>query len=205
MTDQWDDYYRQAPPRQPPPEYGQQPPPFGYAPPDVQAHRQAAYTETQRHRRGGLRVFAAVAAVVLFAAVIAGALTLTRRAHLAAAAAPVSCHQQYQAWKTGPAKAAEKRLAKALDSLQSAGDDLVLTTDGLKRAGRIAHQLQAYPMPACADPAGYWKKTLADIRASGDNASTSSGLGAVLLAMAPLKKAPALEKKLGAELKTTTK
>lgn len=149
-----------------------------------------------------IRALPALAAVVALTACGSHVASTTAAA---APAATESCHQQYEAWKTGPAKAEAKKLAGALRALQSAGEDLVLVTDSLKRAGRIAHQLQAYPMPACADPAGYWRKTLADIRAGGDNASTSSGLGAVLLAMAPLKKAPALERKLAAELKTTTR
>lgn len=147
------------------------------------------------------------------AALAAGAALTACGSHAAsttAAATPApaetqSCHQQYLAWKTGPAKAKGKQLARALDSLQSAGDDLVLMSDGLKRAARIAHQLQAYPMPVCADPAAYWKKVLAGIRAGGDNASTSTGLSAVILAEAPLKKVPSLENKLTAELKTTTR
>jgi hypothetical protein len=87
--------------------------------------------------------------------------------------------------KTGPARAEARQVTEALGALQSAAEDLVLMTDALKRSARAAHQLHAYPMPTCADPAGYWKKSLADTRAGADNASTSSGLGAVLLAMAP--------------------
>lgn len=127
----------------------------------------------------------------------------TTAAAAPATTAPPSCHQQYTAWKTGPARAKAKQLTSVLGALQSAGEDLVLLTDALKRSARVAHQLQAYPMPACADPAGYWRKMLADIRAGGDNASTSSGLSAVILAMAPLKQVPPLERKLGAELKAT--
>jgi hypothetical protein len=125
----------------------------------------------------------------------------------AAPATPASCHQQYKAWKTGPAKAEAKKLAGALKSVQSAGasDDLVLIESGLKRSGRIAHQLQALPMPACADPKGYWKRSLADIRASGDNAGTASGLMGLIAAEVPLKKVPPLTTKLGAEIKHTTK
>jgi hypothetical protein len=58
----------------------------------------------------------------------------------------------------------------ALNGLQSAGksDDINLMRGALRRAGILAHQLQAYPMPRCADPAGYWAQTVADIRADGD-------------------------------------
>ena len=60
------------------------------------------------------------------------------------------------------------------------------------------------PMPGCADPRGYWNEILARIRASGDNASTSSGLSGLLAAEAPLQDVPGMETKLGAELKKTT-
>jgi hypothetical protein len=125
----------------------------------------------------------------------------------AAPATPASCHQQYKAWKTGPAKAEVKKFAGAIKSLKSAGasDDLVLISSGLKRAGRIAHQLQALPMPPCADPKGYWTRMLADIRASGDNAGTASGLVGLIAAEVPLKKVRPLTTKLGTEIKHTTK
>lgn len=60
------------------------------------------------------------------------------------------------------------------------------------------------PAPACADPHGYWRQILARIKAAGDNAGTASGLTGLILAEAPLKAIPALEKKLDAELKRTT-
>jgi len=59
-------------------------------------------------------------------------------------------------------------------------------------------------MPACADPHGYWKQILTRIKAPGDDAGAASGLTGLLLAEAPLKTVPGLEKKLGAELKRTT-
>jgi rhamnogalacturonyl hydrolase YesR len=55
----------------------------------------------------------------------------------------------------------------------------------------------------CADPHGYWHQILAGLQAAADNASTSSGLGALLLAMGPLQKVKAAEKKLSAEMKQT--
>ncbi|MGH3171342.1 MAG: hypothetical protein ACRDN0_36460 [Trebonia sp.] len=64
--------------------------------------------------------------------------------------------------------------------------------------------LRRYPMPACADPHGYWKAVLARIKAAGDNAGTNSGLFGLLVAEAPLRGVPALENKLDAELKKTT-
>jgi hypothetical protein len=71
----------------------------------------------------------------------------------------------------------------------------------LKKSGRAAAALRKYPMPACADPHGYWDKSLARIKAAGDNAADGSGLGALLMAEAPLKDVPGLQSKLEAELK----
>jgi hypothetical protein len=121
----------------------------------------------------------------------------------APAAAPVataSCHQQYMAWKTGPADAEGKKMESALNAIQAAGDDMVTLQSGLKHAGAIARQLQAYPIPSCADLGGYWKQILTEITAAGDNAGTATGLTA---AEVPLQKVPALESKLTMELKST--
>ena len=150
------------------------------------------------------------AAIVVMAVVVVAALALyvihRKRPSRAAAAAvtTMSCRQQYQAWKTGPARAKGKQLTRALNSVQSAGDDINLIRTRLRRAGIVAHQLQAYPMPHCADPAGYWARLLADIRAAGDNAGAVTGLVGVVAAEGPLKKVPRLERKLQRELKTTT-
>jgi hypothetical protein len=57
-------------------------------------------------------------------------------------------------------------------------------------------------MPHCADPHGYWPALLTRIQ-SAEDAGSGSGLGAILLAVAPLKRIPAIERKLGAELKQT--
>lgn len=120
-------------------------------------------------------------------------------------AKPLTCSQQYAKWKTGPAQAEGKKMEAALSTVQHANDDIVTINTGLKEAGADATQLEAYPMPACADPADYWKQTLADIKASGDNAGSATGLAALIAAEVPLKNVPALETKLTAELKTTTK
>jgi len=122
------------------------------------------------------------------------------------AAASPSCKEQYSAWKTGPALAQSKKLTRALNAVESAGnsDDFPDLTAALKKSGAAAVVLLRYPMPACADPHGYWNSILDRIRAAGDNAGTSSGLSGLLLAEVPLKDVPSFEKKLDAELKKTT-
>jgi hypothetical protein len=116
------------------------------------------------------------------------------------AAAP-SCKQQYHAWRYSPAG---KKLKADLGAVASAGaaDDIPVMLATLKTSGADAAAMD--PAPACADPHGYWKQILAHVKAAGDNAGTASGLTGLILAEAPLKGIPALEKKLNAELKRTT-
>jgi hypothetical protein len=92
-----------------------------------------------------------------------------------------------------------------LRALQAAGnaEDIKLLQAALVRAGHDAKPVEAYPPPRCADPHGYWHQILIELQAAADNASTGSGLGALLLAMGPLQKVKAAEKKLSAELKQT--
>jgi hypothetical protein len=122
------------------------------------------------------------------------------------AVASPSCKEQYSTWKKGSAGAPGKNLIAALKAVQSAGnsDDIPDLTAALKKAGTAAVVLRRYPMPACADPHGYWNSILDRIKAAGDNAGTSSGLSALLLADVPLKDVSGLETKLDAELKKTT-
>ncbi len=127
----------------------------------------------------------------------------TRSAAATHTSAPPSCHQQYKAWQNGPARTLGKQIVPALKKVQAEAstEDIPLLNKALKDSGNIARQLKAYPMPACADPAGYWTQMLGYLQAAGDNASTSSGLAGLLTAMAPLQKVQGVENKLGAELK----
>jgi hypothetical protein len=76
-----------------------------------------------------------------------------------------------------------------------------LLQSSLEAVGRAPVKLEAYPIPSCADPKGYYAEFLGLLRAAGDNASTSSGLSALILAEAPLQKVPAVESSLAAEVK----
>lgn len=118
---------------------------------------------------------------------------------------PLTCAQQYANWKSGPASAAAEKAQADASSLSAAGnlDDIIGMVSAIEAVGADAGALQRYPMPACADPAGYWSQVLAELKAAGGNAGTSSGLGALLLAVAPLRQLPATQAKLDAELTTT--
>jgi hypothetical protein len=62
----------------------------------------------------------------------------------------------------------------------------------------------AHPVPKCADPAGYWAQIFDHVKAAGDKARSSSGMAGLVLAEAPFKAIPRLERKLDAELRRTT-
>jgi hypothetical protein len=114
-----------------------------------------------------------------------------------------TCKQQYDTWKTGPAKAGASKIDAALKKVGSAAsaENVPELNSALKAAGGDAQALEAYPMPSCADPKGYWAQMLGYIQAAGANAGTSSGLPGLMLAMAPLQKVTGVEAKLTAELR----
>jgi hypothetical protein len=122
-----------------------------------------------------------------------------------AASAPPSCVQQYRVWSSGPAHAAGENLTAALNILQAASSasDIGATSAALKRAGVAARTLAQSPIPACADPRGYWRAVLVGIQDAADNAGTSQGQGALTAAGVALKRMPVLERKLAAELRRT--
>jgi hypothetical protein len=186
---------------------------------DPELHRQRLLDESQQWQAGpeawpqpdhrkwsrGL-VYAGVAALIVIAA---GGVAYALAGHgigSAGAAKPLTCKQQYDPWKTGPARAQGKQFEADLSKLSAAGsaEDITAMTSALKTAGADATALEQYPMPACADPGGYWVQILAHIKAAGDNAASASGLSALILAEVPAKQVPGLEAKLTAELKRTT-
>lgn len=145
--------------------------------------------------------------VVLAAAVTAGCGSSAPAAAPTSPArtAPPTCSHQYAAWKYGPARAVAKALVTDVRKVQAAGNamDIPELTAALRKLGPDVSALQRYPMPRCADPAGYWATFLIRIKAASDNAKTGSGLGSLLLVMVPLKTLPGLEAKLQAELRRT--
>jgi hypothetical protein len=152
----------------------------------------------RRSRRWVPWAAAAAAAIVIGGA--GGAYALTRPGK------PLTCPQQFAAWRTGPANAIAKGpLTADLNAAQSAAkaEDIPKTNSALKAVGADAQHLEAYPMPACADPAGYWPQYLAELTAAGDNAGSSPGLAGLMTAMAPLQQLKPIEATLDAELART--
>jgi len=110
----------------------------------------------------------------------------------------VGCPQQYQAWKAGPAGKLTSAL-NAVDSATTAGNVSVATA-ALKEAEPAVVRAARYPIPACADPRGYWTVLLMHVNAAAVSVRSAPGRASVALA---LKGVPKLERQLKAELKST--
>lgn len=171
------------------------------------------YQPPRRSRRSPGPLYAGLAALVLIAGGGA-AYALTSRSSASrppagsaesSPAKPLTCKQQFTAWKTGPAKAIAQSFKSDGNALQSAANsqDIPALDSALKTIGNDATQLKAYPMPACADPAGDWTQILAGIKAAGDNANSASGLAGLMVALGPMQHVKSLETELDAELART--
>jgi hypothetical protein len=111
------------------------------------------------------------------------------------AAAPVSCSQQYRTWERGGGKGVMGVL-NSVASAATAGDAQVLTA-ALKQAKPAVAKAARHPIPACADPRGYWSVLLMHVNAAaGTKASTSSVRAAV-------QDVPKIHHTLMAEVKQT--
>ncbi len=142
-------------------------------------------------------------ALAVAAAAVAG---LTACSHTAAPAAapahhkkvivPVSCRQQYNAWQSGQGK----RISATLDAVGSAetvGNTHVLAV-ALKKAGPAVARAARHPVPACADPMGYWNVLLMHVNAG------AASTGSISSMQAAMKDVPRIERQLAAEVKRTT-
>jgi hypothetical protein len=106
---------------------------------------------------------------------------------------PVSCAQRYQAWNHGPGKG----LIATFDAVSVAGTagDIKVLTLALKKAKPAVARAAHDPVPACADPRGYWSVLLMHVNAAEDSVGSASGLRAAV------KDVPGIERQLTAELK----
>ncbi|SRR5216684_4802727 len=144
-----------------------------------------------------LALAAAGAAVVGLAACsqTAAPTATPARSRTVTPAAPVSCSQQYNTWEHGHGKG----LVAALDAVSSAdtaGDTRVLTA-ALKNAGPVVARAARHPMPACADPQGYWSVLLMHVNAAVAGGGSASSVRAAMMNV------PKIEHELTAELKRT--
>ena len=145
------------------------------------------------------RIFLAAAGVAV-AGLTACSNTATPTSAPAAASAshgtvrtPVSCSQQYHTWQHGQGKGLIAALS-AVSSAETAGDAKVLSVT-LKQARPAVARAAHHPVPACADPRGYWDVLLMHVNAA---AATKHSVSSVRAAM---KDVPAIEHQLTAELK----
>src|SRR5712691_6148678 len=144
---------------------------------------------------------AAASAVVALAACSQSATTSAGSATSPAvtrSAAQVSCPQRYDGWRHGPAK----KLIAAIDAVDSASKahDLPARRAAVKKAGRMVGAAVRYPIPACADPRGYWTALLMHVNAAAGSASSGPGRASITLA---LKGVSTLKRELSAELRHT--
>jgi hypothetical protein len=145
-----------------------------------------------------LALAAAGAAVLVLTACSHSAAPTAASAGHSATAVPVSCGQQYRTWEHGHGKGIFAAL-HAVGVAGTAGDTQVLTA-ALKKAGPAVARGARHPIPACADPMGYWNVLLMHVNAAiGSTASTGNASGV----RAAMKDVPGIEHKLTAELKRT--
>ena len=136
--------------------------------------------------------------IAVVAVAVAAGLTACSHAAVPAAApagvrVPVSCSQQYDTWNHGQGKG----LIAALDAVSSAatvGDTRVLTAT-LKNTRPAISQAARHPVPACADPRGYWDVLLQHVTAAAASTGSASSMRAAM------KGVPQIEQQLTAELK----
>jgi hypothetical protein len=105
---------------------------------------------------------------------------------------PVSCSQRYQVWVNGAGKGLLVTL-HALSAADAAGDSQALTV-ALNKARPAVAGAALDPVPACADPRGYWNVLLMHVSAAAGGKGSAPGVRAAL------KDVPAIERELTAEL-----
>ena len=111
-----------------------------------------------------------------------------------AARTPVSCSQQYHTWRQGQGQ----RLITALHAVSVAGTtgDPQALTVAIKKAGPVVAEATHHPIPACADPRGYWDVLLMHVNAAVASKHSPSSVRAAM------KGVPKIEHELTAEVKS---
>jgi hypothetical protein len=110
---------------------------------------------------------------------------------------PVSCGQRYHAWVSGAGKSLLATF-HAVSVAAAAGDSQALTV-ALDKAKPAVTGATLHPVPACADPRGYWGVLLMHVNAA------VSGHPSAPSVRAALKDVPAIEHALTAELTSASR
>jgi hypothetical protein len=115
----------------------------------------------------------------------------------AAPITPVSCSHQYRTWNDGEGKGVMGAL-DAVTSAATARHARVLTA-ALKEARPAVAKAAQHPIPACADPRGYWSVLLMHVNAA------TAGKGPASSVRAALQDVPKIHQQLIAEVKQVGK
>jgi hypothetical protein len=109
--------------------------------------------------------------------------------------APVSCRQQYDTWQHGQGRG----VIAALDAVSTAGTagDAQALTVALQKAKPAVARAARHPIPACADPRGYWDVLLMHVNAAAVTKGSASSARAAMTGV------PKIEHELTTELKQT--
>jgi hypothetical protein len=92
--------------------------------------------------------------------------------------APVSCSHQYHAWRDSEGK----KLIAVLNAVSSAvtAANAQMLSAALKRAKPEVAMAARHPIPACADPKGYWTVLLMHVNAAATSTSSMSSMHAAV-------------------------
>lgn len=106
---------------------------------------------------------------------------------------PIGCADQYRGWARGEGNG----LMTALDTVAAAagGADGAALRQALKRVEPAVARAAAHPIPACADPRGYWDALLMHVNAAVSGQASGAGLRAAL------RDVPAIHRQLVIEVK----
>jgi hypothetical protein len=111
-------------------------------------------------------------------------------------AVPVNCRQRYDSWKQSPGKGLVAAIS-AVGSAEAAGNTQELTA-ALKNARPAVARAARYPVPACADPEGYWEVLMMHVNAAAASTGSAPGFRAAMNGV------PQITRELLAELKRTS-
>ena len=111
------------------------------------------------------------------------------------ATAPISCSQQYHQWTNGKGKG----VMGALDGVSSAATsrDGQPLTAALRQAKPAVAKAAKHPIPACADPRGYWDVLLMHVNAAAASKGSASSI------QAAVQDVPKIHRTLVAEVRQT--
>jgi hypothetical protein len=109
----------------------------------------------------------------------------------------VNCPLEYASWIRGPAR----QFVPAIEAVDSsaAASSITARAAALKTAGSAVRAAAKYPIPACADPRGYWVAVVMHVNAA---EASPNGAGSTAV-MTALKGVQGLTRELEAELKRT--